>query len=70
MKKGTVVEVILGMHITKADTYNFLKRKGKFCLFCEGPLGENYHDTSLFKSRKVSQRQTLLILLAARMMKN
>ena len=62
MKKSTVVEVILGMHITEADTYNFLKRNVNFADFVRFPLGENYHDTSLFKSRKVLQRQTLLIL--------
>ena len=62
MKSDTVTEVILGLHITDADTYNFLKRKGNFPHFVKFPLGENYQDTYLFKSRKVSQRQTMLIL--------
>ena len=51
MKKSTVVELILGMHITKADTYNFLKQvaqnqvkvatDGSFCAdttFVQTPL--------------------------------
>ena len=35
-----VVEVILGMHITKADTYNFLKQKSKSADFVKVRLGK------------------------------
>ena len=52
--------MILGLHITGANTYHFLKRKGTFADFVKFPLEEKYQNTSLFKTRNFSQDKLCL----------
>ena len=54
--------MILGLYITRANTYNILGEKVNVADFVKFPLGKKYQNRFFFKSRKPSQIQILLVL--------